>query len=239
VLATGLALATPVVAQDKSAVIQGQVVDRRSQAPVQGAVIVLAGTSPRTTTDSAGRFLHGGLAPGLYTLEARAIGYSPGSWVIELAAGDSLRHVFELDVVGYTLPPVVVRGEAGPAHRGLREFERRRGSGRGVFITQQEIEQRRVATLDELLRNVAGLRTVCTRTGCAVQMMRAPRGCQPDFFVDGFPATHATPPNAPAGDIVAVEIYRSLSETPSEFIRPDSRCGVIAIWTRTGASQRR
>jgi hypothetical protein len=70
-------------------------------------------------------------------------------------------------------------------------------------------------------------------------MMRTPRGCQPDIFLDGFPANLSTPPNAPAGDIVAVEVYRSLSETPAEFLRPDNRCGAIVIWTRTGQSPRR
>ncbi len=56
------------------------------------------------------------------------------------------------------------------------------------------------------------------------------------IFLDGFSATFAVPANAPAGDFVAVEVCRSLSETPSEFLRADNQCGVIAIWTRTGQS---
>jgi len=34
--------------------------------------------------------------------------------------------------------------------------------------------------------------------------------------------------------IVAVEIYRSPSEAPAEFLKADSQCGVIAIWTKSG-----
>ena len=29
-------------------------------------------------------------------------------------------------------------------------------------------------------------------------------------------------------------IYRSPSEAPSEFLKSDSQCGVIAIWTKSG-----
>jgi hypothetical protein len=39
--------------------------------------------------------------------------------------------------------------------------------------------------------------------------------------------------------MVAVEVYRSLGETPTEFLRLNSSCGVVAIWTRTGNTQRR
>lgn len=236
---TALGLAPQAPAQQSSSAILGQVVDRRTHTPIRSAVVVLAGTGQRATADSSGRFTHRDLAAGVYTLEARALGYAMGSWMIELADGDSLHHVFELELVGYELPGVDVTALAGPADRNLREFERRRASGRGVFITRQEIEQRHPRTLDELLRNIPGLRTVCRRTGCSLRMTRTPRGCQPDIFLDGFSANYSTPPNAPAGDVVAVEVYRSLTETPAEFLRPDNRCGVIAIWTRTGQSPRR
>ncbi|MGH7645358.1 MAG: carboxypeptidase regulatory-like domain-containing protein [Gemmatimonadales bacterium] len=224
------------LAQQGTSAILGRVVDRRSQVPIQGAVVVLAGMGTGATADSTGGFVQFGLAAGLYTLEARAIGYSMGSWTIELADADSLRYVFELDLVGFELPAVVATGQAVPADRALREFERRRAAGRGVFITPEEIAQRNPRTLDELLRNIPGVRTVCRPSGCAVRMTRSARPCRPEIFMDGLPASLAVPVNAPAGDFIAVEVYRSLSETPSEFLRADNQCGVIAIWTRTGQS---
>lgn len=33
-------------------------------------------------------------------------------------------------------------------------------------------------------------------------------------------------------DIVAMELYRSPAEVPPQFVGPDTRCGVIVIWTR-------
>lgn len=38
--------------------------------------------------------------------------------------------------------------------------------------------------------------------------------------------------NLRAEDIEGIEVYRGPSELPGEFMGPDSRCGVIAIWTR-------
>jgi len=35
-----------------------------------------------------------------------------------------------------------------------------------------------------------------------------------------------------AGDIEAIEIYRSAAEVPGELSGPDARCGVVAVWTR-------
>ena len=34
--------------------------------------------------------------------------------------------------------------------------------------------------------------------------------------------------------IEGIEVFRGLSELPSEFAAPDLRCGAIAIWTRRG-----
>ncbi|MGH7676723.1 MAG: carboxypeptidase regulatory-like domain-containing protein [Gemmatimonadales bacterium] len=227
------------LSQQGTSAILGRIVDRRTQAPIQGAVVTLPGLAPSATADSSGGFVQAGLAAGLYTLEARAIGYGMGSWTIELAEADTLRYVFALDLVEFELPAVVATGESVPADRALREFERRRAAGRGVFITPQEIAQRQPRTLDELLRNIPGVRTVCRPSGCAVRMTRTARPCRPEIFMDGLSATLAVPANAPAGDFIAVEVYRSLSETPDEFLRADNQCGVIAIWTRTGQSPRR
>ncbi len=65
-------------------------------------------------------------------------------------------------------------------------------------------------------------------------MSRSSRRCRPEFYLDGFPASLATGPNFPALGVKGVEIYLSPVETPPEFQRPNLRCGVIVIWTRSG-----
>jgi len=66
-------------------------------------------------------------------------------------------------------------------------------------------------------------------------MTRGARGvCAADWVVDGLPASFSGTPALPVVGIVAVEIYRSPGEVPAEFLKPDSQCGVIAIWTKSG-----
>jgi len=52
--------------------------------------------------------------------------------------------------------------------------------------------------------------------------------------VDGLPATFSSTPSMSTVGIVGIEIYRSLGETPPEFLKSDSQCGVIVIWTKSG-----
>jgi hypothetical protein len=228
--------------QPETAAITGWVVDARSLTPIPGAVVALKGGGrPPISVDSMGRFVQTGLASGSHRLEARAIGYVVGSWMIVLVEGDTVRDLrLALHQREYVLPAVEATADAVSPDRDLREFERRRASGRGVFITRDELEQERPATLADILRTVPGVTTTCERTaGCYIRMLRAPRGCRAEVFVDGFPATLSTPPNTLAGDMVAVEVYRSLGETPTEFLRLNNSCGVVAIWTRTGNTERR
>jgi hypothetical protein len=66
-------------------------------------------------------------------------------------------------------------------------------------------------------------------------MTRGARGvCAADWVIDGMPATMSATPALPVVGVVAVEIYRSPSEAPAEFLKGDSQCGVIAIWTKSG-----
>jgi len=58
--------------------------------------------------------------------------------------------------------------------------------------------------------------------------------CAADWVVDGLPATMSSTPHLPVVGIIAIEIYRSASEAPAEFLKADSQCGVIAIWTKSG-----
>jgi hypothetical protein len=65
-------------------------------------------------------------------------------------------------------------------------------------------------------------------------MARAPRECKPDFVVDGFEASNSTSLDMPTIGITSIEIYRTLSETPAQFLRTDNQCGTIVIWTQSG-----
>jgi hypothetical protein len=241
-LALGMTLVvttrTPSQAAAATAGIMGRLVDQQTRAPVQGARVALLGTHHETGTDSAGRFVQAGLTPGAYFLEIRALGYGAGSWLVRVGPGETVDTVFELHPVGIELAPVVVAARPTLAQRRIQEFERRRHERHGVFITAEQIETNNATTLMDVLRNVPGVRIMCTTRGCQVRMTRSARGggggCQPDWVMDGLPATLSSTPSMSTVGIVGIEIYRSLSETPSEFLKSDSQCGVIAIWTKSG-----
>jgi hypothetical protein len=216
-------------AQDRAAVMVGRVVNRESRAPVGGAIVVLVATGVTATSDSTGQFRYSGLSPGVHRFEVRAVGYEMSAWRVRLDAGEQLRE-FELDLLSYELPGVDVE-----AHGRLAEFERRRAQGMGFFFTRDEIERRHASSLSDLMRAVPGVQTTCRPRGsCAIVMTRSPRGCRPEFYLDGFLASFSVGPDFPLTGIHGIEVYRTASEAPAEFRKPELRCGVIVIWSRMG-----
>ncbi|HXL33551.1 MAG TPA: carboxypeptidase regulatory-like domain-containing protein [Gemmatimonadales bacterium] len=227
-LAATLGVPAWAAAQAVTANLTGRVVNRETRDAVQGARVVLVGTGAAAISDSAGRFRYGGLAPGDHRFEVRAIGYAKGVWLLRLGPGEQ-QHEFELDVLSYELTGVVVE-----AHGSLAEFERRRLRGMGFFFTQEEIERRHAVTLSDLIRGVPGVQTTCRQGSCVILMARSTRGCRPEYYLDGFPASFSVGSDFQVQGIYGVEVYRTASEAPVQYRKPELRCGVILLWSRMG-----
>lgn len=219
-------------AQRPTASIVGHLVDRQTHSPVEGAHVRLTWTGRSAIADSAGRFELKNLAPGMGLLQARAIGYRIGSWAVTLAEGSEVSDTFELDAVPVELSELLVPGEPNQDWRSPEAFERRRKRGGGYFVTEQMLEQQRPNSLVEVLRTVPSVQTSCNIRGCIVYMARSTRGCSPEYFLDGYPATLATGPEFPIQAIRGIEVYPDEFSVPVEFQRVNLRCGLIAIWTR-------
>lgn len=236
VLCLGPAVLNPARAQqdptshpDSSAIL-GQLTNRQTHEPIGGATVVVAGTQVATTTDSSGHFALTGLGSGVYTLTIRAVGYAPRTWRLALQPRQLLPYFFELDLLPYQLPEVVVKAK-GPSR--FADFEQRRHSGMGYFLTREQIERRDPTNLIDMLVMVRGVEQVCTTNDCVAKMVRSPPGCYPQYFLDGNESTTYFARHTPPRDIQGVEIYRGASETPGEFLGSNSGCGVIAIWTKS------
>ncbi len=79
----------PAVAQEAAAgLISGTVLVAGTDAPLVGAQVQLLGTERRAVADARGRFTITGVAPGIWRLQVRAIGYSP-LVVPDLAVGSA------------------------------------------------------------------------------------------------------------------------------------------------------
>jgi hypothetical protein len=230
----GAGLPRPVAAQRPSATLVGHAIDRKSQAPIRDAQATLLGTTRTATSDEQGRFAHDSLAAGSYVVQVRALGYTAISLVVELAPGDVLTRVFALEPLPVQLDPITVERTPTFAERRRRGFELRRAAGRGYFVTQAQIERTNARSLADVLRDTPGVVVLCRGAGrCGIRMARAPTQCRPDFVVDGFPATLSTSLDMPVVGITGIEIYRTLSETPLEFLKSDNLCGTVVIWTRS------
>ncbi len=213
--------------------IRGTLVARQTRDPIGSARVAVSGTPLVTTTDSSGQFVLPGLRAGIVVIEIRAVGYATGTWRIPLEPRQVLTHLFEMDLLPVQLPEVVVKGKQPLWVRRFADFERRRQTGMGYFLTQDQIESANTSSLIDVLVRVRGVQQVCLSNDCIAKMVRSPPGCYPQYFLDGRESTPYFARNTPPHDIRGIEVYRGSSETPGEFQGSNSGCGVIAIWTKS------
>jgi hypothetical protein len=175
-----------------------------------------------------------GLAPGEHSVAVRAVGYAPVSRTVVLKPAEGATLQVEMEPASVRLAEVNV--VADRVYKGrMADFDRRRARGRGTFITRADIEANKQATIADVLRNTRGVKIDC-RVECSVRMVRS-TACSPQFYLDGFPQdTRAI--NTPLLDVGGIEVYRGPSETPGEFLGPESMCGVIVIWTHAGTTRK-
>jgi hypothetical protein len=131
-------------------------------------------------------------------------------------------------------------------------FDSRRRVGTGLHYDHAQLVRSQTRTLGEFLQNVPGLRigdptsanstTVMRNQAMSLVSSMSGRSCQVAWFVDGHRLDIAGRSDAmtdalgslTVDNIAGLEIFRGLSEIPSEFADPDIRCGAIAVWTRVG-----
>lgn len=228
-LALAVLSAHPMLSQSSGS-IGGTTIDAQTGRPIVGASITIPALSRSVVSDEGGRFVHSALAAGSYVLQVHALGYIASARSFDLTTGQVVTHVFELTTIPPVLPEVVVHGRT--ASRRFEDFDRRRASRRGQFMARAEIEARNPLNLSDLLQTMRGIRTECVGFTCTVQSVRAVHGCAPAFFVDGRLST-TFGPSTPVRDVQGIEVYLGPSETPAEYLGPDSGCGVVGIWTKS------
>jgi hypothetical protein len=147
------------------------------------------------------------------------------------AAQDTLRKPQPLPTVPVTTP----------ASRGPRfaDFERRQKTGRGQYLTREQIARGGMNSLHEAMRTLRGVNVDCGGGGgCFVHMARAPMRCLPEWIVDDR-VDNFFGPRTPLQDVEALEVYSGPSDVPGEFAGRNAGCGVIVIWTKSGPPRRK
>jgi carboxypeptidase family protein/TonB-dependent receptor-like protein len=216
-----------------------------SGSPVEGAQIIVDGSSLQATTDAGGAFVLGGLPDGTRMAEARALGFQPVRMRVEPTRGDPKTVTIVMRTRIETLGTVRVVGKNRKPPDPLAGFAARRQKGEGRFMTKEEIEARNVQNACDLLRRVPGVHVMeegnggCranirgATTGTAqVGTKAAPHLCEPTIYQDnivfGGSLSEFVRLVTPR-DIVGIEVYTSSTEPP-QF---SGQCGVIVVWTRT------
>ena len=215
--------------------VSGEVVDHESGEPVRSAAVSLAAGTEGTTgmgtrvTNDEGGFLFQAVPPGTYRLFVTSLGFQPMADTLQVPPGADLDLVLPLSADPIRLEPIVVEAErVNPA---MWDFERRRESRNGFFITREEIEARNALSVTDLLRMVPGGRIAPAGRFGNTLLLRG--GCRPGVWMDGVRISFADDLDQLMSpmDVEAIEVYHGVN-VPVEF--GSNPCGAVIVWTRVG-----
>lgn len=236
-----LVAAEPAHAQPRGGTVTGSVTDRTTGKALASAQIILLRDSRSILTDSVGAYAFKGLPAGVSQLLVRVPSFPAHTIIVELVDGQELLRPIVLDSTAdgreaQKLAPVGVTAPAVSNYR-LVDFERRRKTGRGQYLTDEEIVRSGANSISDAVRALRGVALDCRAYSCRIHMVRAPMSCFPDYVVDGR-VDNAFGPSTPIRDIVAIEVYAGASDVPGEFAGRNAGCGVVVLWTRSGPPRR-
>jgi carboxypeptidase family protein len=239
----GFLLCTAPIAAQQST-IRGRVIDKASDAALPRVEVIFLGDNRSVITDASGRYLFIAVPSGTVQLLIRAPSFPPTQVIFEVGVGEDLERTIVLDstaagrAAAQALPAMVVNAPPAPERR-LIDFERRRQTGRGHYLTRDDIQRSGASSVQDAVRTLRGVAVDCGGgMGCYVRMVRAPMRCGPDYVVDTR-VDNTFGPSTPIRDIEALEVYTGPSDVPGEFAGLSAGCGVIVIWTRSGPPRRR
>jgi hypothetical protein len=232
-------------ATESVARISGVVRDKTTGSPIASAQVLLVTEGRLVESDATGHYLFPGLPVGTVHLRVRARSYPQSELVVVLRAGDDLQIPIALDSTARTGTPqelaaVAVTAAAPIGNYRLNDFERRKRTGIGQYLTDDDIQRSGAANLQDVTRGMRGVTLHCGGTesgGCRIQMVRAPINCQPEYVVDER-VDNVFGPLTPIRDILAVEVYTGATDVPGEFAGTKAGCGVVVIWTRSAPARR-
>lgn len=220
--------------------LRGSVRDSATGQPIAGAEIRVDALDRRSVSNAQGSYTLPDLPGGRHDLIVRALGYRPVVVSVAIESGQVLERDFVLAGDAVQLDSVVVTGR--PSTRGVGAWgyeafeERRRTRPGGIFIDSLDMRRNEALDLRGVLRRMnvpmdRGGNAVVGRA--AIRSFRQPNmDCPVAVYVDGVRVQLFRLRDYTAASIRAIEVYRSVAQTPPQFDRLDQECGVMLIWTR-------
>jgi hypothetical protein len=238
--------------------LSGAVVDHKTGQPIAGATVVSLHDGRAVTTDTAGTYKFEKLPSGIVRLLFRATGFPQKGLVVAMAQGEAMERRIEMDSTGEVAAAEAAASAAtqssGPRVQQLARvtieeapslgpryanFERRKKTGQGQYLVQEDIERSGASNLSDAVRGLRGVTLDCGGgAGCVVRMTRAPMRCMPEYVVDDN-VDNTFGPTVPVRDIEAIEVYTGPAEVPGEYAGRNAGCGVVVIWTKSGPARRK
>lgn len=227
-----------------TAVVTGRIVNDKG-APIPRADVALAGSSIKTVTSDSGSFALRDLPAGSQTIQVRKVGFVAVDTALMLSSRSPVQVAMALHAAAVTLSTVNVQAERLAALQRVG-FERRRKTGIGHYLTEDEIRRRGEGRFSDVARMVPGLQVQYTPTGLPVIVQgrgaaKTPTGCI-NYLLDGYPYV-----DRPIGtidglvrseDMIGLEVYEP-SEVPADLTVTESgrsSCTLVVIWTRASSS---
>ena len=212
-------------------VVCGGVVDADGR-PV-GDVRVILENVREVRTDAGGRFLLRDVPTGSHQLEFASVGMTPVTLDVDILAADTTMVSATLRTVT-NLQALNILG-AGTRGRAVRRFEERRQQGFGAFMDSTTIGSR--ATLAAVFAGFAGVTVqAASANGRRFNIYLPSTGsgpCLAMLQLDGIQQIdHEILGLMHPDDIAAVEVYPQRLTIPTELMRTDARCGLVAVWTK-------
>ncbi len=244
-LLVGLLLAAPAAAQT----VRVTVADAASGAPVAGAMVRVEGDSGALAaagfSDARGTVQLRLQTGGRYSVGATRAGYAPGSQAVDVASAGRTDAVLRLAVRPLTLDTVkVVRAEDGEREVGRQTFERRRATANGIYLDSAYVARRSATWPGDLLYSVPGIevRAIPGARGIRRPVTRLGGRCLANLvnglpFYGGWPRWVALEETLRRSNVVAVEVYPTFDQVPTELRRYAAErgyCGLIVYWTEDG-----
>lgn len=239
-----LGAVSPLAAQVR---LFGRVADDGSGEPIAGARVILLDDQGRwagvRTADDLGTFEFVVKRSGPYRLRAARLGYRETTTPpLDLGEHAAVRVEVRLLVDAVLLAPLEVLARSPSAISPvLANFHARRAAGAfGRFVTRDEIERLRPGRVTDVLARLPGVRLESTGGAGNRRAVFLRSDCPALIFLDGFLLNRAADRMPAVDDVVSpgavegIEIYGGFGTVPAEFLNPESRCGVVAIWTRRG-----
>ncbi len=210
--------------------ISGRVLTRGGEPLANASVLVAGDSTARASTDAEGRFVLESVPRRSAQLVVRALGYVPALEAFTPFDADWPLDDLRLERVPQELAAVVVNGGAMTASQA--QFEARKASGRGTYISDEDIAKLVQPNAQNIAQMAPRTAVQQTRQGPMLMMRRGSEFCRPRFFIDGYDFRNIDADEEAQFFLIAkrVEMYTA-NDAPAQF-NDFSGCGSVVIWTK-------